>query len=75
MRLSMPRLLAAASAALVPTYETRRWSWMVIAQLAGTRIWTILLESWNIEVDLGRGVSAHRVKLIFDPEGPAPAAF
>ena len=32
-------------------------------------------ESWNIEVDLGRGVSARRVKLIFDPEGPAPALF
>ena len=32
-------------------------------------------ESWNIEVDLGRGVSAHRVKLIFDPQGPAPALF
>ena len=32
-------------------------------------------ENWNIEVDLGRGVSARRVKLIFDPEGPAPALF
>ena len=32
-------------------------------------------ESWNIEVDLGRGVSARRVKLIFDPQGPAPALF
>ena len=32
-------------------------------------------ESWNIEVDLGRGVSARRVKLIFDPGGPAPALF
>ena len=32
-------------------------------------------ESWTIEVDLGRGVSARRVKLIFDPEGPAPALF
>ena len=32
-------------------------------------------ESWNIEVDLGRGVSARRVKLIFDAEGPAPALF
>ncbi|MDE2808972.1 MAG: hypothetical protein OXN90_11210, partial [Gemmatimonadota bacterium] len=32
-------------------------------------------ESWNIEVDLGRGVSARRVKLIFDPEGPAPSLF
>ena len=31
--------------------------------------------SWNIEVDLGRGVSARRVKLIFDPQGPAPALF
>ncbi|MYC74100.1 MAG: hypothetical protein F4X17_25645 [Gemmatimonadetes bacterium] len=31
--------------------------------------------SWTIEVDLGRGVSAHRVKLIFDPQGPAPALF
>ena len=33
------------------------------------------LESWTIEVDLGRGVSARRVKLIFDPEGPAPPLF
>ena len=32
-------------------------------------------ENWNIEVDLGRGVSARRVKLIFDPQGPAPALF
>ena len=32
-------------------------------------------ESWNIEVDLGRGVSARRVKLIFDPEGSAPPLF
>ena len=32
-------------------------------------------ESWNIEVDLGRGVSARRVKLIFDPQGPAPPLF
>ena len=32
-------------------------------------------ESWNIEVNLGRGVSARRVKLIFDPQGPAPALF
>jgi hypothetical protein len=32
-------------------------------------------ESWNIEVDLGRGVSARRVKLSFDPQGPAPALF
>ncbi|MCY4604591.1 MAG: discoidin domain-containing protein, partial [Gemmatimonadetes bacterium] len=32
-------------------------------------------ESWNIEVDLGRGVSARRVKLIFDPQRPAPALF
>ena len=32
-------------------------------------------ESWNIEVDLGRGVSARHVKLIFDPQGPAPALF
>ena len=31
--------------------------------------------SWTIEVDLGRGVSARRVKLIFDPQGPAPALF
>ena len=32
-------------------------------------------ENWNIEVDLGRGVSARRVKLIFDPQGPAPPLF
>ena len=32
-------------------------------------------ETWNIEVDLGRGVSARRVKLIFDPQGPAPPLF
>ena len=32
-------------------------------------------ESWTIEVDLGRGVSARRVKLIFDPQGPAPSLF
>ena len=32
-------------------------------------------ESWNLEVNLGRGVSARRVKLIFDPQGPAPALF
>ena len=32
-------------------------------------------ESWNIEVNLGRGVSARRVKLIFDPQGPAPPLF
>ena len=31
--------------------------------------------SWTIEVDLGRGVSARRVKLIFDPQGPPPALF
>ena len=31
--------------------------------------------SWTLEVDLGRGVSARRVKLIFDPQGPAPALF
>ena len=31
--------------------------------------------SWTIEVDLGRGVSARRVKLIFDPQGPAPPLF
>ena len=34
-----------------------------------------LPESWTIEVNLGRGVSARRVKLIFDPQGPAPSAF
>ncbi len=32
-------------------------------------------ENWTIEVDLGRGVSARRVKLIFDPEGPVPELF
>ena len=32
-------------------------------------------ENWTIEVDLGRGVSARRVKLIFDPEGPVPDLF
>ena len=32
-------------------------------------------ENWTIEVDLGRGVSARRVKLIFDPQGPAPELF
>ncbi|MEE3258284.1 MAG: discoidin domain-containing protein [Candidatus Latescibacterota bacterium] len=32
-------------------------------------------ENWTIEVDLGRGVSARRVKLFFDPEGPAPELF
>ena len=32
-------------------------------------------ESWTIEVDLGRGVSARRIKLIFDPQGPAPPLF
>ena len=32
-------------------------------------------EKWTIEADLGRGVSAHRVKLIFDPQGPAPELF
>ncbi len=32
-------------------------------------------ESWTIEIDLGRGVSARRVKLIFDPAGPAPPLF
>ena len=32
-------------------------------------------ESWTIEIDLGRGVSARRVKLIFDPQGPAPPLF
>lgn len=32
-------------------------------------------EHWTIEVDLGRGVSARRVKLIFDPTGPAPDLF
>ena len=31
--------------------------------------------SWTLEVNLGRGVSARRVKLIFDPQGPAPALF
>ncbi|MBT7551242.1 MAG: hypothetical protein HN611_21470, partial [Gemmatimonadetes bacterium] len=32
-------------------------------------------EHWTVEVDLGRGVSARRVKLIFDPTGPAPDLF
>ena len=31
--------------------------------------------SWTLEVDLGRGVSARRVKLIFDPQGPPPPLF
>ncbi len=31
--------------------------------------------SWTIEVDLGRGVSARRVKLIFDRQGPPPLLF
>ena len=31
--------------------------------------------SWTLEVDLGRGVSARRVKLIFDPQGPPPVLF
>lgn len=31
--------------------------------------------NWTLEIDLGRGVSARRVKLIFDPQGPAPALF
>lgn len=31
--------------------------------------------NWTIEVDLGRGVSARRVKLLFDPQGPAPPLF
>ena len=31
--------------------------------------------NWTLELDLGRGVSARRVKLIFDPQGPAPALF
>ena len=32
-------------------------------------------EDWTLEVDLGRGVSARRIKLIFDPQGPAPELF
>ena len=32
-------------------------------------------ENWTVEVDLGRGVSARRIKLVFDPEGPAPELF
>ena len=32
-------------------------------------------ENWTIEVDLGRGVSARQVKLVFDPTGPAPELF
>ena len=32
-------------------------------------------ENWTLEVDLGRGVSARRIKLIFDPQGPAPELF
>ena len=32
-------------------------------------------EDWTLEVDLGRGVSARRIKLFFDPEGPAPELF
>ncbi len=32
-------------------------------------------EDWTLEVDLGRGVSARRIKLVFDPQGPAPELF
>ena len=48
---------------------------MAIAPLVGTPHLDDPPASWTIEVNLGRGVSARRVKLIFDPQGPAPSLF
>ncbi|MFT5376611.1 MAG: hypothetical protein ACI906_003449 [Candidatus Latescibacterota bacterium] len=33
------------------------------------------VEDWTLEVDLGRGVSARRIRLVFDAQGPAPELF
>ena len=39
------------------------------------RVAVLVVVVLPLEVDLGRGVSARRIKLFFDPEGPAPELF
>lgn len=33
------------------------------------------IEDWTLEIDLGRGVSARRIRLVFDAQNPAPELF